>query len=284
MRPSRGLPPPSPFDTPSPNSDWAVRVQEQLRKGDMETNGLRNESQVMDPQMASETVQPEPNKGGLVRETVRDLGAAGCLAIVLLGSGLVGLFAIPLQAYLSDGSSSYLGQAVISMGVGLAGVLLLAAVSGRLARRRRSQALPGGVGRKWNVQATLGPLASHGGLRNWDLYLADDGIVAAPVGVGPTLAAGLAWGLGDAEGMQEITAEQVPALTDTGDPKWRRYLTDELRAVVVKKPRVGYSEIRITRQGVRKPDVYGIVCDDNTDAYRNALERLYGDMYDEQGF
>ncbi len=159
--------------------------------------------------------------------------------------------------------------------------------------------------REWAIVDTLGPVASAGGLKNWDLCLARDAIIAWPRGIWLSIKAGIFAGLfgGLAAGgaipwkkktllsglspgaayarPEEVQGERI--LVDEGSKKWRRYLLGDLEEILVKKARVGYDEIRIKRNG-QKPDVYGIGDHKHTQDCRTTLSRMYSALYREEGF
>jgi hypothetical protein len=114
----------------------------------------------------------------------------------------------------------------------------------------------------WRVVETFGPAFSHGGFQNWQICVCLDGIVAVPLGIWPTVAAGVAAGAGYVTiSMTHGAAAGTRLMTDEGDSSWRRYPLYDLQSVRVKKPFLGFlgaPELYVHRRGEREPDLYGV--------------------------
>ena len=142
--------------------------------------------------------------------------------------------------------------------------------------------------RAWQVVDTLGPVFSHAGLKNWDLCLARDAVIACPRSLWLTVKAGLWAGLGSPSGMQHAWANPASAtgervLQDDGDPSWHRYSLQQLTSITIARCTGGANEIRITRQGA-KPRIYALGDRSQTDRCRTILRELYPQLYREENF
>jgi hypothetical protein len=142
--------------------------------------------------------------------------------------------------------------------------------------------------RAWQLTDTIGPVFSHYGLKNWDLCLARDAVIACPRSLWLTMKAGLWAALGSGGAMQRAwanaacpTGERV--LQDDGDARWHRYRVQELGSVTIKRCTGGANEIRITRHGA-KPYIYGLGNRGQTDRCRAVLRELYPELYREENF
>ncbi|MDH4282743.1 MAG: hypothetical protein OEV36_08840 [Myxococcales bacterium] len=142
--------------------------------------------------------------------------------------------------------------------------------------------------RAWQLVDTIGPLFSHSGLKNWDLCLAREAVIACPRSLWLTLKAGLWAGLGFPGAMQRgwansasPTGERV--LQDDGDGRWRRYTLQDLASITVTRCAGGANEIRITRHDM-KPHLYGLGDRNQTDRCRTVLGALYPALYREENF
>jgi hypothetical protein len=141
--------------------------------------------------------------------------------------------------------------------------------------------------REWRVLETLGPVASHGGFKNWHLCLAQDGIVAIPVGIWPSILAGIGAGIGSRALMRKAYASPSVTgteriLVDDGNPGWRRYPVGEIERVFMKQS-LGANEIHLQRAGQKK-HVYGLGDRSQTMLYREKLRKLFPQVYSEKGF
>jgi hypothetical protein len=76
------------------------------------------------------------------------------------------------------------------------------------------------IRRTWQLVDTVGPLFSHSGLKNWDLCLAREAVIARPRSLWPTLEAGLWAGLGSPRAMQRVWA-------NSASPTGERVLQDD---------------------------------------------------------
>ena len=142
--------------------------------------------------------------------------------------------------------------------------------------------------RSWRLADTIGPVFSHAGLRNWDLCLAREAIIARPRSLWITVKAGIWAGVGAHGRMQrEWAGSTVPTgereLLDEGNPRWRQYATSELGSIAVRRCAGGANEIRIAPHG-ENPHVYGLGDRSQTDRCRAILARLYPGLYQEENF
>ncbi len=142
--------------------------------------------------------------------------------------------------------------------------------------------------REWRILETFGPVFSHGGFKNWHLCLAEDGIVALPVGFWPTLLAGIGAGTGNIWLMHKAYVKSADAdgeriIVDDGNPKWRRYPAARLERVYLKFCRLGANEIHLQLLG-EKNHLYGLGDRTQTDACRAKFKELYPRVYSELGF
>ena len=139
--------------------------------------------------------------------------------------------------------------------------------------------------RKINYNDTIGPLSSHGGLKNWDLFLSRESLIARPKGVWLSIKSGIYAGLGLKNAMNKVwvktdTGEAI--LTDFGDSSWRRYPLIDLEFIEVKKCHSA-NEIRIKLKNV-KTHVYGIGDRNQTNECRRILRDIYSEIYKETNF
>ena len=142
--------------------------------------------------------------------------------------------------------------------------------------------------RAWQLMDTIGPLFSHFGLKNWDLCLARDAVIACPRSLWLTVKAGVWAGLGNPGAMQRTwansanpTGERV--LQDHGDARWLRYTLQELSSITIRRCTGAANEIRITRKST-KPHIYGLADRSQTDRCRAVLRDLYPALYREENF
>lgn len=144
------------------------------------------------------------------------------------------------------------------------------------------------IQRSWQIKDTLGPVFSHSGLKNWDLCLARDAIIACPRSLWTTVKAGIWAGLGLHGAMHRAWANSASptgerVLQDSGDTRWHRYTLPELASITIKRCTGGANEIRIMRHST-KPHIYGLGDRSQTDRCRTALKELYPDQYREENF
>ncbi len=140
--------------------------------------------------------------------------------------------------------------------------------------------------RAWMVLQTFGPVMSHGGFKNWYLCLARDGIVAVPVGIWPSIVAGIGAGMGiggEWDYARPSSAEGERILLDDGNPRWRRYPAGQIDQVFMKRCLFGANEIHLRLVGQKK-HVYGLGDRGQTDACRAKLRQLFLAVYSERGF
>jgi hypothetical protein len=154
--------------------------------------------------------------------------------------------------------------------------------------RKAEKTMPPQIQREWWIMDTIGPVFSDAGLRNWDLCLARDAVIAHPRSFWLTVRAGFWAGLGFPVAMQRVwtnSASQLGerVLRDEGDASWRRYSLPELESVTIKRRVGGANEIRIKRHAL-EPHVYGLGDRARTDRCRTVLGQLYPELYREENF
>lgn len=139
--------------------------------------------------------------------------------------------------------------------------------------------------RQIEVDYCLGPVFSHAGLKNWHLYLCQKEIIAIPLGIWPSIKAGLLAGLSlNPSGAYKTHPENddTSFLTDTGDNTWRRYSLLNIEYVMVKRVLTANEIIIKTYRD--NPDIYRIGDRSYTDICRSAFENTYPNKYQETGF
>jgi hypothetical protein len=144
------------------------------------------------------------------------------------------------------------------------------------------------VQREWRLIDTIGPVFSGFGLKNWDLCLARDAVIAYPRSFWLTVKAGFWAGLGSPGAMQRTWAQSASpsgerVLPDEGDARWHRYTLPEIESITVRRSVGGANEIRIKRHGMTT-DTYGLGDRSQTDRCRIVLGRLYPGLYREENF
>lgn len=135
---------------------------------------------------------------------------------------------------------------------------------------------------------TIGPVFSDFGLKNWDLGLAEDAIIAYPRSFWLTVKAGVWAGVGLPGAMQRVWADAASpsgkrVLQDEGNARWRRYTLPELESITVRRRVSSANEIRIARHGMT-PHTYGLGDRSQTDRCRTVLGWLYPELYREENF
>src|SRR5881628_3060237 len=93
--------------------------------------------------------------------------------------------------------------------------------------RRGGNTMEPPIQRAWQIVDTIGPLFSHSGLKNWDLCLAREAVLACPRSLWLTVKAGL-WAALGSRGGSSASPRGERVLHDDGDAKWRRYTLPEL--------------------------------------------------------
>lgn len=142
--------------------------------------------------------------------------------------------------------------------------------------------------KQWEILDTIGPVFSNGGLKNWDICLAQDAIICFPRSIWLTFVAGMFAALRKPGAMQRSWAKSDDAhgqrfLVDEGSPKWRRYPVSEISYISFKKCLMSANEFRIYLKGnERKPDIYGLGDRSQTDEGRKLLQTIYPDLYKEE--
>ena len=130
-----------------------------------------------------------------------------------------------------------------------------------------------------------GPVFSHGGLKNWNLFLSEGLVIARPMGVWTSVKTGMYAAMGMKNAMNTLwtkTNVEGIVLIDSGDPGWRRYLLNDLEFIEVKKCHSA-NEIIIKLKGL-KIHIYGIGDRSQTNKYRTLFRNMYPEAYRETGF
>ena len=144
--------------------------------------------------------------------------------------------------------------------------------------------------RTWRVLGSIGPLFSNGGLANWELILGEEQLVARPLGLGPSLKAGVLAGIGGGLGVdvpgnpyaRPSEWDHARLIEDPGDASWRRYPVAELAFLEVRRCFFS-NEVRLQRRGQRE-QIYGLGDRSQTDGVRALLRACYPDLYCEDNF
>lgn len=148
----------------------------------------------------------------------------------------------------------------------------------------------GSMKQTWHVLGSIGPLFSDGGLKNWELLLGRDRLLARPLGIGLSLKAGVMAGIGGGLGIDLPVEPYVrPAdwdnarvVEDPGDASWRRYPIAELAFVELRRCLSG-NELRV-QQHAHKAQVYGLAERSQTESARALLRSCYPELYRERNF
>jgi hypothetical protein len=148
--------------------------------------------------------------------------------------------------------------------------------------------MPPQIQREWRLMDTIGPVFSNAGLKNWDLCLARDAVIAYPRSLWLTVKAGFWAGLGLPGTMQRAWAKAASpigerVLRDEGDASWRRYTLPELESVTIRRCAGSANEILIKRHAL-EPHVYSLGDRTQTDRCRAVLAQLYTGLYHEENF
>ncbi len=172
------------------------------------------------------------------------------------------------------------------MGLGLL-LRLRAAMMKRVPEAGQTEA---SMVRTWRVLGSIGPLFSDGGLKNWELLLGRDMLLARPFGIGLSLKAGVMAGIGGGLGV-DLPVEPYPrpvdwdnarVIEDPGDASWRRYPVQELAFVELRRC-LPANELRVQPHD-RKAQVYGFGDRSLTESARALLRACYPDLYQERNF
>lgn len=144
--------------------------------------------------------------------------------------------------------------------------------------------------RTLRVLGSIGPLFSNGGLKNWELLLGREILLARPLGIRLTIKAGVLAGIGGGLGI-DLPAEPYarPAdwdnariIEDPGDDSWRRYPVGMLEFIELRRC-LSANEVRVQQRG-SKEQVYGIGDRSQTESARALLRACYLDLYKERNF
>lgn len=144
--------------------------------------------------------------------------------------------------------------------------------------------------RTWRVLGSIGPLFSDGGLKNWELLLGCDMLLARPLGIGLSIKAGVLAGIGGGLGIDPPVEpyarpadwDHARVIEDPGDDSWRRYPVEELAFIELRRC-LSANELRVQpRDG--KVQVYGLGDRSLTEPARALLRACYPDLYQERNF
>lgn len=145
------------------------------------------------------------------------------------------------------------------------------------------------LARTWRVLGSISPLFSNGGFRNWELLLGREMLLARPLGIGPTLKAGVLAGITgvgvDVPVKQPVRPtdwDDAWIIEDPGDASWRRYAVEELHHIELRRC-LSANEIRVQLRG-HKEHVYGLAERSQTESARALLRACYPNIYAERNF
>jgi len=144
--------------------------------------------------------------------------------------------------------------------------------------------------RTWRVLGSIGPLFSSGGLKNWELLLGREVILARPLGSGLSIKAGIYAGVSGGVGIdlpgdpyaRPTDWDAARSIEDPGDASWRRYPVAELAFIELRRCLTA-NEIRMQQRG-HKEQVYGLGDRSQTEAVHALLRAIYPDLYEERNF
>lgn len=144
--------------------------------------------------------------------------------------------------------------------------------------------------RTWRVLGSIGPLFSNGGLKNWELLVGRDMLLARPLGIGLSIKSGVMAGIGGGVGVdlpvdpyaRPADWDSARVIEDPGDASWRRYPVQELAFVELRRC-LSANELRVQPHD-RKAQVYGFGDRSLTESARALLRACYPDLYQERNF
>lgn len=142
----------------------------------------------------------------------------------------------------------------------------------------------------WRVLGSIGPLFSDGGLKNWELLLGRDILLARPLGIGPSIEAGVLAGISGGLGIepaieryaQPVDCDGALLIEDPGDASWLRYPVEELEFIELRRCLTA-NEVRVRQRG-SKERIYSLGARSQTEAARTLLRACYPDLYKERNF
>ncbi len=103
----------------------------------------------------------------------------------------------------------------------------------------------GSMKQTWHVLGNIGPLFSDGGLKNWELLLGRDRLLARPLGIGLSLKAGVMAGIGGGLGID--LPVHLPLSVHLRAPLRRCFSSAEAE----RSPASGYPPFRFKRYRLR---------------------------------
>ena len=134
--------------------------------------------------------------------------------------------------------------------------------------------------------AAVGPLWSHGGFRNWNLLLANEGILAWPYRFSESVRLLFCFAIGfpqdPGEAVRQENASGFEATRALYDRTCQTFLVPDLHSIVMVN-RHGANEIQL-RQLNGVLHTFHVFRRRSTSDYRSTLEELYPALYKEQGF
>lgn len=144
--------------------------------------------------------------------------------------------------------------------------------------------------RTWPVLSSVGPLFSNGGLKNWELLLGRDMLLARPLGIGLSIKAGVIGGVSGGLGIdlpvepyaRPADWDHARVIEDPGDDSWRRYPVEELAFIELRRC-LSANELRVQPHD-GKVQVYGLGDRSLTEPARALLRACYPDLYQERNF
>lgn len=140
------------------------------------------------------------------------------------------------------------------------------------------------------VLGSIGPLFSDGGLKNWELLLGREMLLARPLGIGLAIKAGVVAGIGGGLGIdlpvepyaRPANWDNARLIEDPGDDSWRRYPVEELEFIELRRC-LSANEVRVQQRGCNA-QVYSLGDRSRTEAVRALLRAGYPDLYEERNF
>lgn len=146
------------------------------------------------------------------------------------------------------------------------------------------------IAQTWRVLGSIGPLFSDWGLKNWELLLGHEMLLARPLEIGLSIKAGVWAGISGGVGIDlPIEPYARPAdwdnarlIEDPGDDSWRRYPVADLALLEMRRC-LSANELRVQQRG-HKAQVYGFGDRSLTESARALLRACYPDFYEERNF
>lgn len=142
----------------------------------------------------------------------------------------------------------------------------------------------------WRVLGSIGPLFSNGGLKNWELLLGREILLARPLGMGLSIKAGVLAGISGGLGIdlamepyaRPAAWDHARLVEDPGDDSWLRSPVEELEFIELRRCLTA-NEVRVQQRGY-KERIYSLGDRSQTEAARALLRACYPDLYEERNF